>query len=96
MKSPTFAQAGDQQTLGALGSGIVEGADQFFHVCGDFRTREVTVRVCRAVGRVIQAVGDLKQPLMRFGQIASGLPVMLQGTLHLKQQTLEIAAAIQG
>ena len=32
---------------------------------------------------------------MRFGQIASIFPVIIQGTVYLKQQALEIPTAIQ-
>ena len=47
------------------------------------------------IRRVVQASGDLTQPLMSFGQVLSIMSVFLQGTLDLELQALEITTFIQ-
>ena len=47
------------------------------------------------IRRVVQASGDLTQPLMRFGQVVSFVSVFPQGTLDLELQALEITTFLQ-
>ena len=86
VQPPAFSQSREQQALGPLCSWIgVERVDQHFHIGGNLLAAEVTIAMCRAVGRIVETVGDLQQPLMSFGQVGCVLPVILEGTLHLEQ-----------
>ena len=68
--------------------------DQHFHVFGNLSAAEGR-NVRMVIRRVVQASGDLTQPLMSFGQVVSFVSVFLEGTLDLELQALEITAFIQ-